>query len=207
MTTERHWITHLMTCHAWGITGGRVFSNRLNASNSQERQGSTNMYKKNRLLLFVQLPSARKSNKEERETEFFSSLWIFHLCFFSFIPFCSPLCFWHCPPFSAVFVVWRSFLRHTSSMSLANGKLCWVCSSHDMISHNSACRPPQLMLTGADQPPQCIRGKRRRNCCVSPDLHQYSDGKSVLWALCRGWTATVSFAKLLSAFFCSGLNH
>lgn len=38
MTTERHWITHLMTCHAWGITGGRVFSNRLNASNSQERR-------------------------------------------------------------------------------------------------------------------------------------------------------------------------
>lgn len=48
-------------------------------------------------------------------------------------------------------------------------------SWHDftLTSHNSACRPPQLMLTGADQPPQCIRGKRRRNCCVSPDLHQY----------------------------------
>lgn len=48
-------------------------------------------------------------------------------------------------------------------------------SWHDctLTSHNSACRPPQLMLTGADQPPQCIRGKRRKNCCVSPDLHQY----------------------------------
>lgn len=66
---------------------------------SQERQGYTNMYKKHRLLRFVQLPSARKSNKEERETEFFSSLWIFHLRFVSLIPFCSPLCFWHCPPF------------------------------------------------------------------------------------------------------------
>lgn len=37
---------------------------------SQEHQGYTSMYKKHRLLLFVQLPSARKSNKEERKTEF-----------------------------------------------------------------------------------------------------------------------------------------
>lgn len=143
---------------------------------SQERQGYTNMYKKHRLLLFVQLPSARKSNKEEREAEFFPpSGFPLMLCFFYSLLLTTV--FLTLPPlFRRLRLVTQFSASHLfyviGQWQIVLGLFVWW---HDctLTSHNSACRPPQLLLTRSDQPPQCIRGKRRKNCCVSPDLHQY----------------------------------
>lgn len=155
------------------------------------------------------LPSARKSNKEERETEFFPPS--------GFSTYASSLLFpsaHHCvsdiaPPFppssscDAVLCV-PPLLCHWP-MANCVGSVCLMTWFHTNITQLSM--PTSSTDANWCRPAPTVHRVKEEEIVVCPQIYINIKMESVLWALCRGWTATVSVAKLLSAFFCSGLNH